>query len=66
VIRLQLLFLKALALHCGLTRIGEAKFGFNQLLPKCLRQSDQQLMTEAPAKPQGWPEGYYGTFEDEI
>jgi hypothetical protein len=47
VIRLQLLFPKALAL-CGLTRVGETKFGFNQLLLKCLPQSDQQLMTEAP------------------
>jgi hypothetical protein len=52
VIRLQLLFPKALALHCGLTRVGETKFGFNQLLPKCLRQSDQQLMTEAPSSNQ--------------
>jgi hypothetical protein len=46
--RLQLLFPKALALHCGPTGIGEAKFGFNPLLLTCLRQSDQQLMTEAP------------------
>ena len=30
--RLQLLFPKALALHCGPTGIGEAKFGFNPLL----------------------------------
>ena len=49
VIRLQLLFL---ALHCGLTRVGETKFSFNQLLPKCLRQSDQQLMTVAPSSNQ--------------
>jgi hypothetical protein len=33
VTRLQLRFPKALALHCGLTRIGEAKFGFNPTLP---------------------------------
>ena len=41
-----------LALHCGLTRVGETKFSFNQLLPKCLRQSDQQLMTVAPSSNQ--------------
>jgi hypothetical protein len=39
-------FFRSQLLSVGLPRIGKAKFGFNPLLPTCLRQADQQLMTE--------------------